>query len=119
MSCRLRYALGDLPAYLVVQDGQPEADVRLAVLRDDFAGIFVGGSLDWKRATAVRWVDLAHELGKPCHIGRVGTIQRTRWAKDLGADSVDSCLPLWKTSKMGAWLAVLREDQGSLFGGAL
>lgn len=115
MSCRLRYAMGDLPAYLVVQDGQPDADVRRAVLADGFAGIFVGGSLEWKRETAVHWVDFAHELGKPCHIGRMGTVQRTRWAKDIGADSIDSALPLWSRNKLGAWLAVLREDQGRLF----
>lgn len=81
------------PAYLVVQDGMTTEAVTDALSM--FDGVFVGGSLPWKIATGSQWVEVAHRCGKPCHIGRVGTPRRVAWAKRIGADSIDSCLPLW------------------------
>jgi hypothetical protein len=60
-----------------------------------FSVLFVGGTLAWKRATAAEWVRSAHAQGRRCHIGRVGSGSRVRWALDIGADSIDSSLPLW------------------------
>lgn len=79
--------------YLVVQDGMNSEDVlpHLSL----FAGLFVGGSLEWKIKTGEAWVRFAHAHELPCHIGRVGTTRRVSWAKRIGADSIDSCLPLW------------------------
>lgn len=76
------------PWYLAVQDGMEEKDI--APLVRDVAGIFVGGSLDWKHRTAEAWVAFAHANGLPCHIGRVGTVEDLVWARRIGADSVDS-----------------------------
>lgn len=104
-------------AYLVTQDGM-EADPRRVAseaITHGFSGLFVGGTLPWKRDTGAMWVKAAHAANLPCHIGRVGTIRRTRWAREIGADSIDSCLPLWRADRMLGWLSVLTEDQGRLF----
>lgn len=75
-------------AYLAVQDGMTTNNIWDYL--DWFDGIFVGGSLDWKLKTAKNWIDLAHSQNMKCHIGRVGTFKRLVWAKNIGADSVDS-----------------------------
>jgi len=100
------------PAYLAVQDGMTEANVAAALPR--FAGLFVGGSLPWKIRGAHHWVNLAHKHGKPCHIGRVGTARRVRWAKRIGADSIDSCLPLWAEDKLQGFVRALKDTQMEL-----
>jgi hypothetical protein len=90
----------ELPVrYLVVQEGMGVADVARVLHR--FRGIFVGGaSMDWKLATAPQWIALAHAVGLRCHIGRVGTPERLERVRALGADSVDSCLPLWTAERL-------------------
>lgn len=111
-------ALAGLRPYLVAQDGM-EADVdRVACTVTDhgFAGLFVGGSLPWKRATAGVFTGLARRLGVPCHIGRVGNLQRVRWARELGATSIDSSAPLWDERGLRAFFGALQEtDQSMLF----
>lgn len=94
-------------SYLAVQDGMTETDV--APHLGSFDGIFVGGSLGWKLSTGAAWVRFAHRAGKPCHIGRVGTVRRIAWARDIGADSIDSCLPMWSTRKLGNFEGILRQ----------
>ncbi len=90
------------PLYLVVQDGQTEADIEphLGAL----AGLFVGGSLPWKIQTGAAWVHFAHARGLRCHIGRVGTPRRVAWARRIGADSIDSCLPLWSRDNLRSFV---------------
>lgn len=109
--------LDGMRPYLVTQDGMEQDTPRVerAVADGRFAGLFVGGSLPWKLATGSLWVDVAHGLGLPCHIGRVGTVRRVRWAREIGADSIDSCLPLWSSEQLRAFLHALHEEQGSLF----
>jgi hypothetical protein len=110
-----RPELAGWPLYLAVQDGMAEADV--VSLLAPFAGIFVGGSLDWKIRTGAAWVRLAHSQGLPCHIGRVGTEDRAAWARRIGADSIDSSLPLFSEDNLNRFLRGLLEDrpQGELF----
>lgn len=93
------------PPYLSVQDGAEVCEVANLLKEHDFAGIFVGGSLAWKIRTGATWVTLAHGAGRKCHIGRVGTEQRVRWAIRIGADSIDSCLPLWSAGNLRRFLA--------------
>jgi hypothetical protein len=93
------------PAYLVVQDGMHLRQVARVLHR--FDGLFVGGTLGWKIKTAGAWVKLAHARGLPCHIGRVGTAKRVRWARRIGADSIDSCLPLFAERNLQVFLAAL------------
>lgn len=76
------------PWYLAVQDGMEETDVESYV--NEFGGIFVGGTLEWKHRTAEQWVAFGHERSLPVHIGRVGQLKDLAWARWIGADSVDS-----------------------------
>lgn len=105
-----------VPAYLAVQDGMQFEDVA-PVIRKGFAGVFVGGTLPWKLGTGAAWTKFAHELGLPCHIGRVGTPDRVTWAAESGADSIDSCLPLWSDGQLMRFVRALRDAgrQSQLF----
>jgi hypothetical protein len=76
------------PWYLAVQDGMTEADVLPVV--DKFAGLFVGGSSDWKMSSTPTWVRLARQTGKQAHVGRVNTLSRAFTVGKLyKADSFD------------------------------
>ncbi len=111
--------LDELPAYLAVQDGMTIPMIRdyfESVGADEgrfFEGIFVGGTLAWKLETAASWVDFAHETKRRCHVGRVGTPDRVRWASAIGADSIDSCLPLMYEEHLVSFLDALVACGGS------
>lgn len=94
------------PVYLVVQDGMEPTDVKAEL--EPFAGVFVGGSLQWKLKTARDWVDFAHINQRKCHIGRMGTTGRVRAALRWGADSIDSCLPLFSQGNLERFLRGFR-----------
>lgn len=101
------------PRYLVLQDGMSE---EIARELQAFDGLFVGGTLSWKLRTGADWVTFAHRHQLPCHIGRVGTFKRVRWARRIGADSIDSSLPLWSVQKFQTFLrAFADEPQQTLF----
>lgn len=93
----------ELPVrYLVVQEGMTPAQV--AEVLPHFSGVFVGGaSMEWKLGTAPEWIALAHAHGRRCHFGRIGTLARLEFARRLGADSVDSCQPLWALDRLEAF----------------
>lgn len=76
------------PWYLAVQDGMQEKDVEPYV--GQVAGLFVGGTMEWKLRTGEAWVWFAHEHGLKVHVGRVGTVANICWAERIGADSADS-----------------------------
>lgn len=90
------------PVYLVVQDGMEPSDV-IAPL-EFFAGLFVGGTVEWKHRTAAGWIALAHQFKKKAHIGRMGTEKKVRAALRWGADSIDSCLPLWSAANLSRFM---------------
>lgn len=83
---------------LAVQDGIKFESIGRSVA-NQFAVLFVGGTADWKWQTAAQWVRTAHDHGMKCHIGRVGTLARLQYAKQIGADSVDSTS--W--ARNGSW----------------
>jgi hypothetical protein len=93
----------ELPVrYLVVQEGMTPAQVAEVLPR--FNGVFIGGaSMEWKLGTAPAWIALAHAHSRRCHIGRIGTLARLELARRLGADSVDSCQPLWALDRLEAF----------------
>lgn len=81
-----------VPPYLAVQNGMTSARIR-SVLRDHsgtIRGLFVGGTIEWKDATAAAWAALAHEHGLKCHVGRVGMPERICAMLEAGVDSIDS-----------------------------
>lgn len=101
--------VGDVaPWYLAVQDGMTPASLPWGA---GFRGVFVGGSLDWKHATARDWVSAAHDNGLPCHIGRVGTPAKVEWAKSIGADSIDSSFPLWTRDRMCEFVQAVADTE--------
>ncbi len=85
---KLLSAWEDGTYFLAVQDGMSSSDVKKVI--DKFGGLFVGGTLKWKYRTSPAWIELAHSVRKPCHIGRVGTWPKIVWAHRIGADSIDS-----------------------------
>jgi hypothetical protein len=80
-----------------------------------FDGIFVGGTLGWKLRTGDAWVRFAHARGLPVHVGRVGTARRVGWARRIGADSIDSCLPLWSRENLEAFAAAVDSRQTEMW----
>lgn len=96
------------PVYLAVQDGMNGSAVGANMHL--YSGIFVGGSSQWKERTGRFWVELAHSLGKPCHIGRVGTVRKVLWARAINADSIDSSFPLWSAEHLEAFVDVLKGE---------
>ena len=80
------------PVYLAVQDGMDRAALDRTLEQAEFAGVFVGGSMQWKGATGADWVQRAHQRGLNCHVGRAGTAPMVTWARCIQADSLDSSM---------------------------
>jgi hypothetical protein len=75
-----------LPVALVLQDGQEHVGIPWNMVD----ALFVGGSTKFKLGpVAARMVREGKKRGKWCHMGRVNTRQRFRYAYELGCDSVD------------------------------
>lgn len=85
MDTRVRLTL------IPVQDGMTPDDVRpLLVGHENWRGIFVGGSTEWKVKTLPWWGDLSKELyGVYLHVGRVNSAKRIGLCAEAGADSFD------------------------------
>lgn len=94
----LRYAL-------VVQDGMTPASLPWDW---PFQVVFVGGSTEWKWATAATWAKAAAERGRVVHVGRAGSIKNVLRARVAGAASLDSSAPLWSVAKLDRWVRALR-----------
>jgi hypothetical protein len=104
---------GLAPLYLVVQDGMGEEISREL---NPFDGVFIGGSAGWKWRTAAQWIEFAHDRGMRCHIGRAGTENTCRRARQLGADSIDSSTPLWAEANFRRFLRGFTDTNKDLFG---
>lgn len=76
--------------YLAVQDDMSFELVEDDLIKENFSGLFVGGTKKWKHENSEKWVKLAHKYGLKCHIGGIGTRKSILWVKSIGADSVDS-----------------------------
>jgi hypothetical protein len=93
------------PCYLAVQDGMTPDRISAMLRRfPEVKGLFVGGTLPWKLATAASWCALGRRTRRPVHIGRVGTLDRVAWADSIGATSVDSSFPLWQRDRLTAFI---------------
>lgn len=79
------YGCIPFPLAFVLQDGcRPEE-----VPWDEIAAVFVGGSTEFKLRQSSELITEAKRRQKRVHIGRVNTLQRLRYAHDVGADTVD------------------------------
>ena len=67
----------------------------------------MGGTLEWKLRTGAMWAREAHARGLRCHVGRVGSEDRIRWALRIEADSIDSALPLFSEENLERFLSAL------------
>jgi len=85
------------PWYLALQDGMTENDIVPVVNR--VGGLFLGGTDRFKRE-AESWAQFAREHSKPFHFARAGTEPKIKQAMRIGADSLDSSLPLWNFRRL-------------------
>ena len=78
--------LAGWPVALVCQDGQEDLDIPWRLI----AGVFIGGSTEWKLSVAAEQiVRAAQAIGKWVHVGRVNTPQRIDKFYEMGVDSID------------------------------
>lgn len=75
------------PVLIAVQDGMQIEDVRS--LLSPSVGIFIGGSTEWKEATAGIWGSIARRRNCYLHVGRVNSVRRIRICAAAGANSYD------------------------------
>lgn len=106
------YAPG-LKWYLAVQDYMVPTDVDYALSLEQFSGLFIGGTTDWKHETAPTWVALGHSRGLPVHIARVNGPKWLQWAVDIGADSVDGTGWVHAGEKWLPWLQNVPKASGA------
>jgi hypothetical protein len=90
--------------YLPIQEGNSIRNVVSLAQSIDASGIFVGLGID---QTVSSLIELAHGEGLGVHIGRPGT--DLTWARDLGADSVDTTTIV----RNGAWGRLRRLENSS------
>lgn len=80
------------PIALVGQDGLDTKDVPWEAI-DAF---FVGGTTEWKLSIpAYRLMREAKDRGKWVHMGRVNSVERVKYARWVGCDSVDGTSFSW------------------------
>lgn len=96
------------PWYLSVQD-KMATDMVIAVLdRPNIAGIFLGGSTQYK-SWALYWRKVTSHFGKPFHYARAGTVDKLAHAVMCGVDSIDSTTPLWTYARLDSFLQALNQ----------
>lgn len=90
---RWKERLRGIPTQLLiaVQNGMQLEDV--APLLSPVVGIFIGGSTEWKEATAQAWGLLARRRNCHLHVGRVNSARRIRICAAAGASSFDGSGP--------------------------
>ena len=88
-SLRWKERLRGMPTrmLLAVQNGMQINDV--ASLLSPAIGIFIGGTTEWKEATAQAWGSVARRRHCHLHVGRVNSARRIRICAAAGADSFD------------------------------
>lgn len=64
-----------------------------------FQGILLGGTSAWKARQARVWKAWCAERSLALHYARAGTPAKARFAKEVGADSIDSSHPLWTEAR--------------------
>lgn len=100
---------------LVGQDGMSTANVPWG----EFDAFFVGGTTEWKLGADARaLVAECNTQGIPVHMGRVNSLERLWYARQIGCDSVDgSGYAMFRRAVLLKHLAVLArwEKQPMLF----
>lgn len=73
-----------------VQDGMSVTFALDAADELDCGYLFIGGTAEWKRRTAEDFIGPAHNAGLRVHIARPSLPGGIMWARDIGADSIDT-----------------------------
>ena len=94
--------LPEFPWYLAVQDGLDPVDIPDLPI----SGIFLGGTDSYK-ARALEWKDWAHDRGLRFHYGRCGTPGKVVHAQEIGADSIDSAVPMWTRARFDFFVRII------------
>ncbi|MEK5449514.1 hypothetical protein [Paenibacillus sp. FSL R7-0331] len=99
-----------LPVALVLQDGQED----LCMPWGRCEAVFIGGSTEYKLSDKVRWlVREAKWRGKWVHMGRVNSLERLRYARDIRCDSVDGTgYSRFPDTNLPGALKYLQHEQG-------
>lgn len=93
------------PWFIAVQDGMVPADLEPWAGR--LAGVFLGGTDSYK-ARANDWAAWCEARGLRFHYGRAGTMEKVAHAMEVGADSLDSALPMWTEGRWRAFTDALQ-----------
>lgn len=96
------------PWYLAVQDNMSTDWVISVLDRPDLAGVFLGGSTQYK-SWALYWRKVTAHFKKPFHYARAGTVDKLAHAVMCGADSIDSTTPLWTYARLDSFLQALTQ----------
>jgi hypothetical protein len=98
-----------LPVAFVIQDGQES----LCLPWGKLDAIFIGGSTEYKLGPEVRWlIREAKWRNKWVHMGRVNSLSRISYARDIGCDSVDGTgFSMFPDTNLPAALKYLQHDQ--------
>jgi len=75
-----------------------------------FHGILLGGSSRWKVAHAARWKRWCGERHLALHYARAGTPAKARFARSVGADSIDSAFPLWTMERFEQFVDAIENE---------
>ena len=77
---------------IAVQDGMTPEDIMPYIKQG--AGIFVGGTTEWKLSTIPLWGVVSKETGAWLHVGRVNSKKRINLCAENNADSIDGSGPV-------------------------
>jgi hypothetical protein len=110
----LQQTASHFPWFIAVQDGMEPGD--LEPWADRIAGVFLGGTNEYK-ARANDWAAWCKTKGLRFHYGRAGTMEKVAHAMEVGADSIDSALPMWTEGRWRAFVAAIQSGppQGDFF----
>jgi len=95
--------------YLAVQDGMQQREVERAITEYGYTGLFLGGSNEFKLRRGGEWREVCDSYGLAYHYARCGTRAKIRHAVALNCDSVDSALPIWRTTRLNDLLGYLED----------
>lgn len=97
------------PIAWVIQDGQE----KIKIPWNDIDAVFLGATDEWRKKHALRFAYQAAWYSKWIHIGRVGSYKKLKWARSIGANSIDSTW--WSKNKrnferLKQWLIEVNDE---------
>ena len=97
--------------YLAVQDGMSVEAVEDAITKHSYHGLFLGGSNEFKYRSGETWKEICRTYGLKFHYARCGTRKKIMHAKAIRANSIDSALPIWRSSRLNDLNKMLKDAE--------